>query len=126
MIEPTGLLRDAASMQFNLPIFGVIDATDEVAGGRRVLVESIAPPGCASCGVISSRVHARREQVVRDIPVAGPVRGVWAKPLGLRRGVVLAPHVLGKVRAVPGPGLLDGPTQGRPGRGGDRLCRFRA
>lgn len=79
MIEPTGSLRDAASTLFNLPDFRVIDVADEHAGGRRVLIESLAPPGCPSCGVVSARVHARREQVVRDVPVAGPVRVVWAK-----------------------------------------------
>ena len=79
MIETTGSRRDAASTIFNLPDFRVIDAADDQAGGRRVLVESLAPPGCPSCGVVSQRVHARREQVVRDVPVAGPVRVVWAK-----------------------------------------------
>lgn len=79
MIEPTGSRRDAASTLFNLPDFRVIDAADDDAGWRRVLVESLAPPGCPSCRVVSSRVHARREQVVPDVPVAGPVRVVWAK-----------------------------------------------
>lgn len=79
MIEPTGSRRDAASTLFNLPDFRVIDAVDDGAGGRRVLIESLAPPGCPSCGVVFERVHSRREQVVRDVPVAGPVRVVWAK-----------------------------------------------
>lgn len=79
MIEPTGSRRDAASTLFNLPDFRVIDAVDDDAGGRRVVVQSLAPPGCPSCGVIATRVHARREQVVRDVPVAGPVQVVWAK-----------------------------------------------
>ena len=79
MIETTGSRRDAASALFNLPDFRVIDAVDDDAGGRRVLVESLAPPGCPSCGVVATRVHARRAQVVRDVPVAGPVRVVWAK-----------------------------------------------
>ncbi len=79
MIETTGSRRDAASTIFSLPDFRVIDAADDDGGGRRVLVESVAPPGCPSCGVVSERVHARREQAVRDVPVAGPVRVVWAK-----------------------------------------------
>ena len=79
MIEITGLRRDAASTLVILPGFRVIDAADDDAGGRRVLIKSLSPPGCPSCGVVSSRVHARREQVVRDVPVAGPVRVVWAK-----------------------------------------------
>lgn len=79
MIEPTGSWRDAASTLFNLPDFRVIDAADDDTGGRRVLMESIAPPGCPSCGVVATRVHGRREQVVRDVPVAGPVRVVWVK-----------------------------------------------
>jgi len=79
VIETTGSRRDAASTLFNLPDFRVIDAVDDDSGGRRVLVESLAPPGCPSCGVVATRVHARREQVVRDVPVAGPVTVVWAK-----------------------------------------------
>jgi len=80
VIEPTCSRRDAASTLFNLPDFRVIDAADDDGGGaRRVLVESLAPPGCPSCGVISTRVHSRREQVVRDVPVAGPVQVMWAK-----------------------------------------------
>ncbi len=88
MIETTGSRRDAASTLFNLPDFRVIEAVDDDAGGRRVLVESFAPPGCPTCGVISRRVHARREQVVRDVPVAGPVPVVWAK----RRWVCAEPQ----------------------------------
>jgi transposase len=79
MIKTTGSRRDAASTLFNLPGFRVVDAVDDDAGGRGVLVESLVPPGCPTCGVVATRVHSRREQVVRDVPVAGPVRVVWAK-----------------------------------------------
>ena len=79
MIETTGSRRDAASTIFNLPDFRVIDAIDLPGGVRRVLVESQAPPGCPACGVVAERVHARREQVVRDVPVGGLVQVVWAK-----------------------------------------------
>jgi transposase len=79
VIETTGLQRDAASTIFNLPDYRVIDALDLAGGVRRVLVESTAPPGCPACGVISTSVHARRRQVVRDVPVAGAVQVVWAK-----------------------------------------------
>jgi len=74
-----GSQRDAASTIFNLPDYRVIDARDQAGGWRRVVVESVAPPGCPSCGVVSGSVHARREQVIRDVPVAGPVQVVWAK-----------------------------------------------
>ena len=79
MFEPTGSQRDAASTIFNLPDYRVIDAVDLPGGGRRVVVESTAPPGCPVCGVIAVRVHSRREQVVRDIPMGGPVQVVWDK-----------------------------------------------
>lgn len=79
MIEPTGSRRDAASVIFNLPDYRVIEAGDLPRGARRVVVESTAPPGCPTCGVIATRVHARRAQVVRDVPVAGRVQVVWAK-----------------------------------------------
>jgi transposase len=79
VFEPKGSQRDAASTIFNLPDYHVIDAREEVDGLRRVVVESTAPPGCPSCGVVATRVHARREQVIRDVPVGGLVRVVWAK-----------------------------------------------
>lgn len=127
MIETTGSRRDAASPPFNLPDFRVIDAVDDGAGGRRVLVESLAPPGCPSCGVVATRVHARREQVVRDVLVAGPVPGaVGQAALGLRRGSVRSAHVLGAFAAGPAPGTFDGPAQGRAGHRGDRVGPFRA
>jgi hypothetical protein len=42
-------------------------------------VESTAPPGCPQCGVLAVRVHSRRRQRLRDLPVAGPVELVWVK-----------------------------------------------
>ncbi|NMM34490.1 MAG: transposase family protein [Phycicoccus sp.] len=32
-----------------------------------------------TCGVVATKVHAHRQQVVRDVPVAGAVQVVWAK-----------------------------------------------
>jgi transposase len=77
--EPTVSQRDAASTLFNLPGYRVIDAVDIVGGSRRVLVVSTEPPGCPGCGVISTRVHQRTRQRVRDVPVAGAVEVVWCK-----------------------------------------------
>lgn len=79
MYEPTRPSRDAASLIFNLPDYRVIAATDVVGGGRRVEVESTAPPGCPGCGVLASRVHSRRRQRLRDVPAAGAVEVVWRK-----------------------------------------------
>ena len=42
-------------------------------------MQSMAPPGCPACGVVSTRVHARRERALRDVPVGGLVQVVWAK-----------------------------------------------
>jgi transposase len=42
-------------------------------------VETTAPPGCPQCGVFAQRVHSRRRQRLRDLPVAGPVELVWVK-----------------------------------------------
>ncbi|QBF45103.1 ISL3 family transposase [Janibacter limosus] len=79
MHEPTVSRRDAASTIFNLPGYRVIDAVDLPDVGRRVTVASTDPPGCPGCGVIATKVHSRRLQRVRDVPVAGAVEVVWAK-----------------------------------------------
>ncbi len=82
MFEPTGSQRDAASAIFNLPDYRVIEAVDALEGAdglRRVEVESTDPPGCPVCGVLAVRVHSRRRQRLRDLPVAGPVELVWVK-----------------------------------------------
>ena len=42
-------------------------------------LEATAPPGCPACGVVAGRVHSRRRQRLRDLPVAGPVELVWVK-----------------------------------------------
>ncbi|MGP9605133.1 transposase family protein, partial [Brachybacterium sp. AOP42-E1-35] len=69
----------AASTIFNLPNYRVIDAVDLPDGGRRVVIASTVPPGCPSCGVLATKVHSRRSQQVRDVPVAGAAVVVWAK-----------------------------------------------
>jgi transposase len=79
VFEPTGSQRDAASAIFNLPDYRVIDAVQDADGVRLVEVESVAPPGCPVCGVLAVRVHSRRRQRLRDVPVAGPVQLVWVK-----------------------------------------------
>jgi transposase len=79
VFEPTGSQRDAASAIFNLPDYRVLSAVEEDDGVRRVEVESTDPPGCPVCGVLAGRVHSRRRQRLRDLPVAGPVELVWVK-----------------------------------------------
>jgi transposase len=79
VFEPTGSQRDAASAIFNLPDYRVLSAIDADGGVRRVEVESTDPPGCPVCGVLAGRVHSRRRQRLRDLPVAGPVELVWVK-----------------------------------------------
>lgn len=79
MIEPTSPRPDAATTIFNLPDYCVTDAEVLAFGQRRVSVEATVEAGCPSCGVISTRVHSRRTQRLRDIPVAGPVEVLWAK-----------------------------------------------
>jgi transposase len=79
VFEPTGSQRDAASAIFNLPDYRVIDVVEDPDGVRRVEVESTDPPGCPVCGVLAVRVHSRRRQRVRDLPIAGPTEVVWVK-----------------------------------------------
>src|SRR3954451_1926010 len=79
MFEPTGSQRDAASALFNLPDYRVMNVVEDSDGVRRVEVESTDPPGCPVCGVLAGRVHSRRRQRLRDLPVAGPTEVVWVK-----------------------------------------------
>ena len=79
MFEPRGSQRGAASAIFNLPDYRVIDAVTGAEGVGLVEVESTAPPGCPVCGVLAGRVHSRRRQRLRDVPVAGPLEVVWVK-----------------------------------------------
>ena len=81
MIEPMGSRRDAASVLFNLPGYRVLDAVaDRVTGMRRVVVEvEDDEAACPVCGVLTSRVHQRTVQRVRDVPVAGAVEVLWRK-----------------------------------------------
>ena len=79
MIEPTSPCPDAATTIFNLPDYRVTDTEVLGFGQRRIHVVATAEAGCPSCGVISGRVHSRRAQRLRDIPIAGPVEVLWAK-----------------------------------------------
>ena len=80
MNQPTQSCPEAATILFNLPDYRVISViSDAGAGVRVVTVASDFPPGCPGCGVLSSRVHSRRIQRVRDILVAGRVRVLWVK-----------------------------------------------
>lgn len=79
MIEPTSPHPDGATAIFNLPDYRVTGTKILPCGLRQINVETTAEAGCPSCGVISSRVHPRRPQRLRDIPVAGPVEVLWAK-----------------------------------------------
>lgn len=80
MIEPMGSRRDAASVLFNLPGYRVVDAVDEPETGvRRVFLEAVDDEAaCPTCGVLTSRVHQRVLQRVRDVPLAGAVAGAVA------------------------------------------------
>jgi len=76
-----GSQRDAASVIFNLPNYHVIDAVDLPLGGRRVVVGADRiGDDCPECGVISTRVHARCRQRVKDVPHAGRLEVVVVKP----------------------------------------------
>jgi hypothetical protein len=79
LIGPTSPRPDAATALFNLPDYRVTGTEVLAFGQRRVCVEATAEAGCPSCGVISTPVHSRRPQRLRDIPVAGPVEVIWAK-----------------------------------------------
>lgn len=85
MFQPTGpdlslptasstaeLFRDPVSVVFNLPGYQVVTACDLPMGGRRVIaVANSVEAACPDCGVISSRVHQRTRQRVKDLGVGG-------------------------------------------------------
>lgn len=75
-------LRDAASVVFSLTGYTVTAATDLPLGGRRVVVTAVdQQSACPSCGVLSTRVHQRIRQRVKDIPPGGArVEVVVIKP----------------------------------------------
>ena len=58
----------------------VLLAAGVVGGELELLVETTQTvTGCPVCGVVAT-AHARREHLVRDVPVAGlPVAIMWAK-----------------------------------------------
>jgi transposase len=86
--EATCSRRDAASVLFDLPGYRVLDAADDVGGGRRVTITATsAEDGCPACGVLSSRVHQRVHQRLADVPVAGHLEVVLVK----RRFVCVEP-----------------------------------
>ena len=72
--------RTPACVLFNLPEYRVIDAVDRPDGAREVVIEGTwVQAACPGCGVLSSRVHQRTRQRLRDVPVAGPVEVVLVK-----------------------------------------------
>lgn len=79
LIEPTAQRPDAATAIFSLPDYRVTDTEVLAFGQRRIHVEATVEAGCPACGVVSTRVHSRRSQRLRDIPVAGPIVVVWVK-----------------------------------------------
>ncbi|MGO4238597.1 hypothetical protein [Pseudarthrobacter sp. YAF2] len=56
----------------NVPDYRVTDI-EVLAFGQRPIRVVAADAGCPACGVISTRVHARRPQRLRDITVAGRI-----------------------------------------------------
>ena len=72
---------DAASVLFNLPEYRVVAVVrDDDRGRGEVFVETpVVEAGCPSCGVLSSRVHQRTRQRVRDVGFDGLVRVWWVK-----------------------------------------------
>ena len=76
MNEATGSSRDAASILFNLLDYRVVKAVDLPGGGRQVLVESLSPPGCPSCDVVSEKAHPRH-RLIRSGTSPWPARCRW-------------------------------------------------
>ena len=85
MFQPTGphlslptassvidAVRDPTSVVFNLEGYQVLSACDLPLGGRRVsAVANSVEAACPDCGVVSTRVHQRTRQRVKDLGVGG-------------------------------------------------------
>jgi transposase len=70
----------AATALFNLPDYRVLEVRRSDDGHRTVsLVATQREAACPSCGVLTSRVHQRTEQRLRDVPFDGVVTVLWVK-----------------------------------------------
>ena len=71
---------DAATVLFNLSEYRVVAVHRDALGAREVfIVTPVAEAACPACGVLSSRVHQRTHQRVRDVGFDGPVTVWWVK-----------------------------------------------
>jgi len=71
---------DGASVLFNLSEYRVLGVTRTSEGAREVFIDTpVLEAGCPSCGVVTSRVHQRTTQRVRDVPFDGLVTVWWVK-----------------------------------------------
>ncbi|MGP5410897.1 transposase family protein, partial [Glutamicibacter ardleyensis] len=70
MFKDTGTI-DAASILLNLTDYRVITVTQE-PDGRQALVEPIeTEAACPTCGALTSRIQARPEHRIKDLPIGG-------------------------------------------------------
>jgi len=70
---------DAASMLLNLTDYRVIDVIQGVQE-RQVMVEPVATEAaCPSCGVFTTRIHARPVHRVKDLSTGGDDLQVWVR-----------------------------------------------
>ena len=73
-------VQGAASVLFNLPGYRVLEVTRDQDGHRTVTVSStVLEDACPNCGTLSSRVHQRTRQRLRDVPFDGLVTVIWVK-----------------------------------------------
>jgi transposase len=65
---------------FNLPDYDVVEVIRDGHGDRQVVISTrVSEAACPDCGTLSSRVHQRSRQRLRDVPFDGPVEVVWVK-----------------------------------------------
>jgi transposase len=71
---------DPASVLFNLPEYDVVGVSRDADGHRTVVITtSVVEAACPACGVLTSRVHQRTRQRIRDVPFDGLISVVWVK-----------------------------------------------
>ena len=69
-----------ASVLINLSEYEVLEVIRAADGGQSVVISTpVTEAACPECGALTSRVHQRTRQRLRDVPYDGLVEVAWVK-----------------------------------------------